>query len=697
MRNKTAKATPLRWMLKRYFFLAVAFTVIFFALFPMQGMMRILSTLQFLEDIRASQDQTYYIKELTRDFIYSPLNLEMLCLLVGFLGFAAAMVLFRSMFSRRRSMMYAALPVTRARDFALRTEAYAILCLVPILLCLSLYPLMIGLNGLSDLFSYRDYAHRMILTLLINLYGFAVGTLCASLFGTIWSATLGGLLLTCSAEAALACWWRMSDAFLNTMYTVGAASRLLVVSPAYSLYKNFYEPARTSILPGILAILLFLGLAFIAYRQVKTENAGHTLNQKKLEKPLLAWVSFLGGSAGALILNLYLSREPLLWLGTVLGSFSVAVLTRMLLEQRVHLSLRAWKIPAAAAGLILLIFAGLHGDWLGYNRWRPVREKLASIRICPQQNSLDPICCLDPEEIDAAMAWIDQAREEYLEARSKKAFNPESVLAVLVIFEDQNGHVVNREYPYLSNQRTAARPLQTLAAVLGKRQSERFRKLSNVYAYGEMNTFGMDLQEFHDAFGFYPNDRISHLDPVRLRMALAEDLRARTLETMQQPILLHLYFESANQEEYTESGYTYQDYSIRPDDRNTLREILGEDMEKWIDFVQGGFARSEEVRVFLCDYTETDHSGWKLDSYRMAESEAEVREWMKQVSQSYDPFFSMPENPGRRVVIYSLDTLRQAAEYGNADWDPEDPEIQKKIPELKEVWGTNYYFVSSNE
>ena len=118
MRNKTAKATPLRWMLKRYFFLAVAFTVIFFALFPMQGMMRILSTLQFLEDIRASQDQTYYIKELTRDFIYSPLNLEMLCLLVGFLGFAAAMVLFRSMFSRRRSMMCAALPVTRARDFA---------------------------------------------------------------------------------------------------------------------------------------------------------------------------------------------------------------------------------------------------------------------------------------------------------------------------------------------------------------------------------------------------------------------------------------------------------------------------------------------------------------------------------------------------------------------------------------------------
>ena len=42
------------------------------------------------------------------------------------------------------------------------------------------------------------------------------------------------------------------------------------------------------------------------------------------------------------------------------------------------------------------------------------------------------------------------------------------------------------------------------------------------------------------------------------------------------------------------------------------------------------------------------------------------------------------------MVIYSLDTLRQAAEYGEVEWDPEDPEVQKKLPELEGVWGISY-------
>ena len=113
MRNKTKQMTPLRWMLKRYFFLAVAFVLIFFALFPLQGMMRryififitifmisfavfpmqgIIRTMRIrevLEEAPLPLDpalRNAYTRELTTGFVYSPLNLEMLCVL--FAGWA---------------------------------------------------------------------------------------------------------------------------------------------------------------------------------------------------------------------------------------------------------------------------------------------------------------------------------------------------------------------------------------------------------------------------------------------------------------------------------------------------------------------------------------------------------------------------------------------------------------------------------
>ena len=104
MRNKAGKertASPFRWMLKRYVFLAVAVTLITFAMFPMQGTMRVLSTRQAMDSFPGPvepQSRAFYVKELTLDYVYSPLNLEIICLILGGMGFGAAMVLFRHLF-----------------------------------------------------------------------------------------------------------------------------------------------------------------------------------------------------------------------------------------------------------------------------------------------------------------------------------------------------------------------------------------------------------------------------------------------------------------------------------------------------------------------------------------------------------------------------------------------------------------------
>ena len=138
-----------------------------------------------------------------------------------------------------------------------------------------------------------------------------------------------------------------------------------------------------------------------------------------------------------------------------------------------------------------------------------------------------------------------------------------------------------------------------------------------------------------------------------------------------------------------EYEYAYNYYNIYPDDRNVLELIFGEETEKRIDYVQGGFARSEQLMIFRCDYTKTGDE-WTLSSYRQAKDENEVREWMKQVTECNDPFFTYPKDMSRRVVVYSLDNLREQAEYNENGLDPEDPEMLKKLPEFPGVWGTHY-------
>ena len=689
MRNKTKAASPLRWMLKRYFFLGVLVFLITFAIFPMQGMMHILSTQRMMEftEITPLWVRTF-TNELTLTFVYSPLNLETLCALFGAVGFCAAAVLYRHLFSRRQGMMIAGLPMTRSRGWALRLEVFAILCLAPMAFCLALYPTAVWMNGLKDLFDLRTYLLRSGTALLITLYGFGAGALCASVFGTIWSAALGGILLTGSAEAAALGWIQIAGGYLNTMNTNHAIRSMLRFSPVYSLYKNFYRPGQAGILPGLAAAAILLALSRAAYRKVLPENAGHTLIRKKLEPYLMFWTVVLGGTAGALALSLYLGTEFMLFAGLILGAGAAALLARMLLDQRIHSDLKKWKIPAAATAVLLLAAAGLHMDLFGYDAWAPQQENLAAVRICPEMNASDAIRCETAENIEAALQWTGQAREEHLAEREKRPFNQDQVLEVLVIFVDRNGRETWREYSSLQDQTAALPALRTLARARSLQQSGELPKLQGVSWYAAMNGFSIDQMDFYDTFGFSLNERMTRLDPAKIRETLGKDLQARTLETLQKPVLLNISFEGVDPET-GEYSYADRSYHIFEDDRNTLEAVLGADAEKWIDYSQGGFARSGQLLVFLCEDRETEE-GWVLDTYRMAKDESEVREWMKQTINGYDTFFSYPTDMSRRIMVYSLEDLREQAEYGVTGVDPEDPEVQKTLPEQDWAWGRTY-------
>ena len=698
MRNKTKHASPFRWMLRRYVFLAVAAVIIAFAVFPMQGMMRILSANQTVArwgaEIPASE-RAYLARQLSLEFVYSPLNLEMLCLLFGGMGFGAALVLFRHLFSRKQGMLIAGLPVTRQKGFLLRLGVYVIWCMIPLAVCMAIYPAAVWMNGLRGYFSLRLYILRCGATLLISLYGFALGALCASLFGTFWSAALGGALLAGSAEVTLICWIRFAACYLGTLYVNRTTRDMLSASPVYSMYKCFYRPDQTGPWPGLAAAAVFLILGYFAYQKVYPENAGHTLNQKKLEPAVTAWMTVLGGTAGALVLSLYLGREAMMYLGLCLGAAAAWLLTRMLLDQRIHISLRRWMVPAAVTAAMLCAMLGLRMDIFGYNTWAPEAAKLRMVRIQPDMSEREEMRFQDPEGIEASLRWVEQARQELLETREKRPFDMSIVRRAAVIFEDQNGRTVYRQYDFPADKAELVPALQIMAKKYAAQQREEIPRLKNAFCYSAFSTYNIDASEFLDTFGFYPrNERFSMLDAEKAREALRRDLAERTLESMQAPAMLNLYFEGRDEDtgEYDYSEYVYR---ITAADRHTLALILGGDAEKWIDYIEGGFARSPQIRVFLCEYEDVGEER-QLRSYRMAESEEQVREWMKQASRYDSALFSWPTDRDRQVVIYSLENLRDQISYGEMDCDLEDPEVLRTLPEIPGAWGTSYPLIASD-
>ncbi|MBQ9210705.1 MAG: hypothetical protein IJ153_03310 [Clostridia bacterium] len=695
MRNKNTQASPFRWMLKRYFFLFVVVTVICFALFPMQGMMRILSTSQTLSRMTEPMEQVqreYYTRQLSQDFIYSPLNLEVLCLLFGGMGYVAAMVLFRHLFSRKQGMMIASLPMTRGKSFLLRLGVYGVWCVAPMVLCMAINPLAVWVKGLGEYFSLTAYLRRAGLSLLINLYGFALGTLSATLFGTIWSAALGSLLMAGSVEVALMIWIRFAATYLHSLFVDQAIRSMLVFSPIYSLYKSFYQPGDYGPWPGLVAAVIFLALAFLAYRKGRPEHAGHTLIQKKLEPLLVAWAAVLGGTAGALALVLYLGREIILYLGLILGALALSLLARMLLDQRIGLHWKQWKIPAAATLVMILALLGLRMDITGFDRYAPTADQLARVRVWPGHESQREMRFEDPESLEATLGWIGQMRQELLADKEKYPFQQSLHRSVEVIFEDQQGREVHRQYMYPVDQEAVLPELRIMAEKYSQQRSEEIPQVGNAYCYGSIPTYGLDTQEFMATFGFFrSNDRFSYLNVKEVREALRQDLQARTFDTLQEPTLLNLYMEGMDEETGT-YRYDYSGYNVTAGDQHLLDLILGEEKEKWLDYVRGGFAKSENLRVFLCEFEEKD-TKWELKSYQMAEDENQVLEWMSHVDRCEEEIFYRPRDRRYQVRVYSLSNLQDQVGYGTLELDLEDPEVISHLPEYDNVWGSTYTYV----
>ena len=140
--------------------------------------------------------------------------------------------------------------------------------------------------------------------------------------------------------------------------------------------------------------------------------------------------------------------------------------------------------------------------------------------------------------------------------------------------------------------------------------------------------------------------------------------------------------------------YVYGDnYAVRIGDRRTLELLLGDRADQWIDYVQGGFAENEDLIAFLCEYTEAGDE-WELSSYRRAKDTDEVRAWMAQTNRGGESLFQWPDDESRKVVVYSLQSMRNQWDFEDLGYDLEDPEVLDHLPDYPELYGSSWNFAA---
>ena len=697
MRSTNLNAT--RFLLKRNLFIGIIVFLVVFSVFPFWGLSHIPN--MKADIMENALDKPEMLTNLVSSSVMtSPLNLEMMVIVFGGLGFLCAMMLSRHLFSRRQGMLHAALPDRRETDFLRRLIAYAVLCLVPILINFLLYLLVVAMNGLLSYVAWGKLLAKFGLLLLINLYGFAMGMLASVLTGTYWAALLAGAVLIVGMEGMAYLWNYFAGCYLHTMVKQGFREILLSVSPTFSLYKGFYHPAEFVCLPGVIAILATLVLSFALYRVRKTETAERTLAFDWLHIVMGFILPVIGGSILGMIVYMSFGTEISLIAGMIAGAVLTFWVCRMVFNQRFCGILKQWYLPAAAAVVLVLGITVLHTDAIGYDHFLPEREKLTAISYRPQNyHTYEYITLTSDEALDAAYEWCTLMRDEVDGYENGIGASIRSASSVVVTYQFGDKKVY-RHYPNWT-VRTAAQPvLQRIIESDDYRQSlirEFYLDSGTVKdLYLNSRTNALRNNELYEQFGVFPdymslNEKDDGPTITAWLSALKEDVLTRTFAEKQQDEIMDLQINAID----PRTGNTaYQSFEVYPGDEHFLKAVFGDQAEAVVAYATGGYAASEDIAALKVTYSINlaELGGSDVDerdvvkSVKLASSPEEAVEWARIAQNtSADRYYFMPDSEQTsfsKLYMYRLSEVeRYQAPYGYTM--PDDPVqfyYQKEIP-----------------
>lgn len=634
MRSNNPNAT--RFLLRRNLFIGVIVFVVVFAIIPFWGLSYIPNAKGSIVTHRLPQEQPAALSRLVSQSVMTgKLNLEMMVIVFGGLGFLCAMMLMRHLFSRRQGMLHAALPDKRETDFLRRCIAYVVLCLAPIVINFVLYLLIVTMNGLLSYVAWGKLLSKFGLLLLINLYGFAMGMLASVLTGTYWAALLAGAVLIVGMEGMAAIWASLAGGYLHTFVEQSFRQMIGSFSPAYTLYKGFYRPAEFVWLPGVLAILAAMGLSFRLYRIRKTEAAERTLAFDWLHIVMGFLLPLLGGSLLGIIVLMSFITEISLVMGMIAGAFLTFWVCRMVFHQRFCGILQQWYLPVAAAAVLVLSVGVLHTDALGYDHFLPDREQLTAITYQPQSyHASERITLTSDEALDAAYEWCAMMRDEVDEYENGYGDSIISSSGVEITYQIGNKKVY-RWYPNRTVRKAAQPVLQRIVESDDYRQSliQGFyldtESVDTLSLYS--STSALRNNELYEKYGVYPDYMSLEREKDAPAMdawlkALKEDILSRTFAEKQKDEILNLQICATDP---ATGNSTYQSFDIYPGDERFLKEVFGDQAEAIADYATGGYAESEDIVVLKITYS---MSRAELEALEMDEHEA-----IKSVKQAATP------------------------------------------------------------
>lgn len=679
---RSTKGNATRFLLRRNLFIGVIVFLIAFYMMPVWGLSHIPNAGTLAKDPLTSETMAAEIaKTVSTQVMTDPLNLEMMVILYGWLGFMTAMMLMRHLFSRRQSMLYAALPDRRETDFLRRCVGYAVLCLAPIVINFLLYLLVVAANGLLSYVMWDRLLPKLGMLLLINFYGFAMGMLSSVLTGTWWAAMLMGAVLIVGMEGLAGLWYSVAGQYLHTLVGESFTDLLLRLSPAYTLYKGFYRPAEFGCWPGVIAAVLALGLSLLLYRVRRTERAERTLAFDGLQPVLSVVLSLLGGTILGMVLMLSFTSDISLVVGMVLGAVLTFWVCQIVFAQRLCGILRHWALPMASAAVLLLGWALLYTDALGYDRYLPERGQLTAISYVPRgYDAGDRITLTNKEALDAAYDWCTLMRDEVNDYDDGTPASSMYSGSDVIVTYQMGSRRVYRHYPNNAMRTEAQGSLKCVIDSDDYRQSiiDQYQLDSGYVSQMYISTVNAVLDQ--DAFFEKFNIRMLYRSYDRqkdgvvidlLLEALRQDILDRTLGDKQEMPLLEVDL----QIDLPDSNASFEQVSIYPGDEHFLRALFGEQMEEVVRYASGGFADSEDIVVLKVDYTQSyaEIRQFATDlrdivaSVTLARTQEEARQWMAKAQEtSADQHYYMPyreDKPLKRLYVYQMSMVEKYAHF----------------------------------
>lgn len=679
---RSTKGNATRFLLRRNLFIGVIVFLIAFYMMPVWGLSHIPYARTLARDPLASDKMATEIAAIVSTQVMTdPLNLEMMVILYGGLGFMTAMMLMGHLFSRRQSMLQAALPDRRETDFLRRCVGYAVLCLAPILINFLLYLLVVAANGLMDAVMWDRLLVKFGRLLLINFYGFAMGMLSSVLTGTWWSALLTGAVLIVGMEGLAGLWHSVAGKYLHTLVSKSFTDMLLRLSPAYTLYKGFYRPAEYSCWPGVAAAVLALAFSLLLYRVRKTERAERTLAFDGLQPVMSVVLSLMGGTILGIVLLLSFTTDISLVVGMVLGAVLTFWVCQIVFTQRLCGILRHWALPAASAAVLVLGWAVLYTDALGYDRYLPERGALTAISYVPRgYDTGERVTLTSKEVLDAAYDWCTLMRDEVNDYDDGTPASSMYSGSDVIVTYQMGSRRMYRHYPNNAMRTEAQDSLKRVIESDDYRQSmiDQYQLDSGYVSQMYISTVNAVLDQ--DAFFEKFNIRVVYRNYERqkdgvvidlLLEALRQDILNRTLEDKQEMPLMEVELRM----DLPDSNVSYEQVSIYPGDEHFLRAFFGEQAEEVVRYASGGFADSEDIVVLKVDYTQTyaeiRQSATELHdivaSVTPAGTPEEASQWMAKAQEtSADQRYYMPyreDKPLSRLVIYQLSMVEKYAHF----------------------------------